>query len=519
MRCTSTWTLTSLLLSLGSTIPAYGIVVAPESGEPVRYLGPVDAADQMGGHRSDAILVRLAPGFRIETIRGSLAVVGDDGHARPGIARTLSAFGASGSSPVFAFAPVDVARFTRHGLDRWSRISVPLGSDAKSLVAALRAAGPGAGFDRVELEGIGGILDRMPNDPSFGSQYGPHNTGQVIQGVTGIADADMDLPAAWAIHTGSVDITIAIIDTGVSASHPDLVPKLVPGRNTINDNANTDDSWLISHGSHCAGIAAAASDNGIGVAGVSWGARIMPVKVLTTIGSGTEGDVAEGIVWAADHGAEVLSMSLGFPGLSTLVEDAVEYAAGAGKVIVAASGNTAGAPIGAPAVYPAVIAVGATDNRDEIASFTTTGPELDVVAPGVNVYSTWDVFFQPNTYTWQSGTSMACPNVAGLAALVWGANPELPAAEVRAILESTADDRGTAGWDPTYGHGRVNALAAVIAATTPPCEPADLNCDGNVGPADLALLLAGWGGSGPGDINGDGEVGPADLALLLAAWG
>jgi subtilisin family serine protease len=508
-----------LLLTASWTVPGHALDRDPQPDQPVRYLGPVDAADEMGGYRSDAILVRLAPGFRLESLRGSLAVIGGDKAARPNLDRILAAFGASESSPVFAFTPVDPARFAGHGLDRWRRIELPAGSDSRSLVAVLRAAGSAAGFDRVELEGIGGILDRMPNDPSFPSLYGMHNTGQVIQGVAGVADADLDLPSAWAIHTGSADITIAIIDTGVSASHPDLVPKLVPGRNTVNDNANADDSWLISHGSHCAGIAAAASDNGIGVTGVSWGARIMPVKVLTTIGSGTEGDVAEGIVWAADNGAEVLSMSLGFPGLSTIVEDAVEYASAAGKVIVAASGNTAGAPIGAPAVYPAVIAVGATDNRDLVAEFTTTGPELDVSAPGVNVFSTWDVFFQPNTYTWQSGTSMACPHVAGLAALVWGANPELSAVEVRAILESTADDRGTPGWDPTYGHGRVNALAAVIAATTPPCGPADLDCDGEIGPADLALLLADWGGSGEGDIDGDGEVGPADLALLLAGWG
>jgi subtilisin family serine protease len=114
---------------------------------------------------------------------------------------------------------------------------------------------------------------------------------------------------------------------------------------------------------------------------------------------------------------------------------------------------------------------------------------------------------------------MACPHVAGLAALVWGANPELSAAEVRAIIESTSDDRGEPGWDQTYGHGRVNALAAVLAATTPPCSAADVDCNGSVGAADLALLLAAWGTAGPGDIDGDGNVGPADVALLLAAWG
>jgi subtilisin family serine protease len=143
---------------------------------------------------------------------------------------------------------------------------------------------------------------------------------------------------------------------------------------------------------------------------------------------------------------------------------------------------------------------------------------MDVTAPGVDVYSTWDVFFQPNTYILQSGTSMACPHVAGLAALVWSANPELTNLEVRAIIESTAEDKGAPGWDPIFGHGRVNALLAVEAALASRCAAADLDCDGAVGPADIALLLGAWGGAGPADLDGDGAVGPADLAAVLGAW-
>jgi subtilisin family serine protease len=145
-----------------------------------------------------------------------------------------------------------------------------------------------------------------------------------------------------------------------------------------------------------------------------------------------------------------------------------------------------------PARWEPVIAVGATDNKDIVASFTTTGPELDVSAPGVNVYSCWDAIFQTNTYSYQSGTSMACPHVAGLACLVWSANRALDNEGVRAIIESTAEDRGAAGWDPIYGHGRVNAFNAVSLAVESQCVAEDLNCDGDVDGADFGLLLVKW---------------------------
>lgn len=516
----------STTLSTAHAAEPPALLRAPTAESVVRYSGPVAAADIVGGHRSDAILVKLAPRASLRSTGGAPDLRAATGARAAELNALLRAAGATKVARAFAVPPANAAIESRIGLARWHRIELPAGSDAPALVAALHEANRGLAapaLERVELEGLGGILGEgsvTPNDANFAVQYGLHNTGQTIQGVVGVADSDLDLPEAWALHTGGADIVVAVIDTGVSTSHPDLNDKLVAGRNTINDNANTDDSWLISHGTHCAGIAAAESNNGIGIAGVSWGARIMPVKVLTTLGSGTEGDVAEGIAWAADNGADVLSMSLGFPGLSTIVEDAIAYAAASGKVLVAASGNTAGAPIGAPAVYAPVIAVGATDNRDLIASFTTTGPELDVVAPGVDVYSTYDTLFQANTYAWQSGTSMACPHVAGLAALVWSANPKLDAAGVRAIIESTAEDRGAAGWDPTFGHGRVNAHAAVVAALASRCRQGDVDCDGSVGGADLALLLGAWGtADADSDLDGSGLVDGVDLGILLNNWG
>jgi subtilisin family serine protease len=485
---------------------SFGVPAKQERSAPVRYTGPIDALDVVGGVRSDRILVKLARGAVLDDARRA----------------SLTAHGALHVAPMFPRNAAHADLADHHGLDRWFAVDLERGSDAMATVAALRALPGSEAFERIDLEGIGGILGVLPNDPSFGLQYGLHNTGQTINGSVGVVDADLDLPEAWALHTGTSDIVIAVIDTGVSNSHPDLAPKLVAGWNTIADSTNADDSFLISHGTHCAGIAAAAANNGIGVAGVSWGARIMPVKVLTFIGSGVEGDVADGVLWAADNGAHIASMSLGFPGSSAIVEDAVNYATDAGMLVVAATGNTAGAPISAPAKYEAVLAVGAVNNKDQIASFTSTGPEMDVVAPGVDVYSTWDVFFQPNTYTYQSGTSMACPHVAGLAALVWSANPTLTNLEVRAILESTAEDRGAPGWDPIYGHGRVHALAAVKAAQAPSCLAADFDCDGVVGPADIAALLGAWGAATPAttpfDLDGDGDIGPSDLAEVIGAW-
>ena len=481
--------------------------------EPAAFVGPVDAPDVMGGYASDRVIVRLAPGVA--------PVVEADGSVRFAAAGRSSARlagrGAIATEPTLPFAPRRVDLAAKHRLDRYHTLHLPPGSPVRAIVAELRALDP-ALVEDASVDGIGGILATLPNDPSFGLQYGMNNTGQVVQGQAGVVDADLDLPEAWDLHTGTDAIVLALIDTGVSQSHPDLAPKLVAGYSALDGSSNADDSFVISHGSHCAGIAAAQSNNAAGVAGVSWGARIMPVKVLNFIGGGTETDCADGVVWAADHGAHVGSMSLGFPEGIPYFEDAINYAHEAGMVLVAATGNTPGAAVFPPARWEPVIAVGATDNTDTVASFTTTGPELDVSAPGVDVYSCWDALFQFNTYTYQSGTSMACPHVAGLACLVWSANLDLTSDEVRAIIEATAEDKGAPGFDPIYGHGRVNAFAAVSLALAPSCAAADLDCDGDIDGADVGILLAQWGGDGTGDLDGSGVVDSADLGLLLAAW-
>ncbi len=346
--------------------------------------------------------------------------------------------------------------------------------------------------------------NRTPNDPMWPLQYSLYNTGQQVNGVPGLPGADIHVLEAWNGTQGSEDIVVAVFDAGISESHPDIVPKLVEGWNFIADNDETDDNNT-SHGTHVAGIIAAMTGNRTGIAGVSWNSKIMPVKVLNKFGFGNESILAEGIIWAADHGARVGSVSIGYlpaPGSQEdqILHNAVLYATGQNMLIVASSGNTPSNPVAAPARYPETVAVGATDNRDELWINTATGPEMSVVAPGVSIWSTFDSEYKSpgeNTYAQLTGTSQACPHVAGVAALVLAVNPDLSPLEVKDILERSADDLGPAGWDPQYGYGRINAQKAVHMAkqtkddtttSDPPCI-ADFNFDGQVNIADFTAYI------------------------------
>ena len=218
------------------------------------------------------------------------------------------------------------------------------------------------------------------------------------------------------------------------------------------------------HGTHVAGIAAAATNNGIGVAGVAWGAQIMPVKVLDEYGSGWLSDVAAGIVYASDQGAKIINVSLGGSTLSQTLCDAVAYASQTtGALVVAAAGNTGGAVL-YPAACDHVLAVAATDRADQRAYFSNLGPQVDLAAPGVDIYSTWyQSGLQASGYFTKSGTSMATPQVAGVAALVWSRWPTWTPDQVAQRLLDTALDLGEPGWDAYTGWGRLDAAAAVGA--------------------------------------------------------
>jgi subtilisin family serine protease len=284
------------------------------------------------------------------------------------------------------------------------------------------------------------------------------------------------LPEAWTLAQGSSHVPIAIIDTGVDLDHPDLQSKIwtnsseIPG-NDIDDDSNgyIDDVWGWdfvsddfvpqddhSHGSHVSGVAAATTNNGIGMAGVAWHAPIMPLKVLDNQGLGSVAAVAEAIVYAADNGARIVNLSLGSLEYSQAIAEAVAYALARGCLLVASAGNDGGV-VEYPAALPGVMAVSATDNQDLPWSRSNRGPEVELAAPGVNIFSA----NRQGGYYLASGTSMAAAHVSGVAALLWALSPSLEAGAVRGVLLDTAQDLWSAGFDPLTGWGRVDAAAAV----------------------------------------------------------
>jgi thermitase len=307
------------------------------------------------------------------------------------------------------------------------------------------------GVAYVELNYSVQAMDIIPNDPGWSSQYG----------LTAIR-----APQGWSMSTGSSAVTIAILDSGVDLGHADLAGRLVAGYDFVNADSTPQDDY--GHGTHVAGIAAASGNNGVGVAGVSWGARIMPLKVLDRFGGGTYANVAAGIVFAADHGAQVINLSLGGAAPSVTLQDAVLYAYNKGVLLVAASGNGGSAQVLYPARYPEVMAVGATNVSNQPSSISNYGPEVDVAAPGENIYSLW-----PGGYFTESGTSMSAPFVSGLAAVLFSFTNN--ASVVRNAIESTALDIGPPGWDLYSGAGLIQ-MDSAIAWLIPPAPT--LSSDG-----------------------------------------
>lgn len=281
-----------------------------------------------------------------------------------------------------------------------------------------------------------------PSDPHFGTQWGM---------------VKIQAPEAWNITQGSSAIKIAILDTGIDQNHEDLAAKIVANKN-FTTSRSVDDKY--GHGTHVAGIAAAITNNGKGVAGVGFTSSLMNGKVLGDTGSGYYSWIANGVIWAADNGAKVINMSLGGGSSSSTLENAVDYAWNKGVVLVAAAGNSNTDTFFYPAAYGNCTAVAATDQNDAKASFSNYGAWVDIAAPGVSIYST-----MPNhknrigilNYGSLSGTSMAAPHVAGVAALVFAAKTGWTNGEVRTRVEASVDP--TTGFSTTIG--RVNAYKAV----------------------------------------------------------
>jgi subtilisin family serine protease len=263
---------------------------------------------------------------------------------------------------------------------------------------------------------------------------------------------------------------LAILDTGIDSRHPDLSANCKGGYDFANDDSYPMDDN--GHGTHCAGIVAAA-DNDEGVVGVAPEAHLYAVKVLNSGGSGYWSDVIAGIQWSVNNSMEVISMSFG-GGYSESMEAACDAAYNAGIVVVASAGNSGNPPgkgdnVGYPAGYSSVIAVAATDSSDNRARWSSTGPAVELAAPGVSIYST----YLGGGYATMSGTSMACPHVAGTAALVIASS----GGDVRQCLQATADDLGVAGRDDLYGYGLVDADGDALPDTTPPAKVMGLTVD------------------------------------------
>ena len=265
-------------------------------------------------------------------------------------------------------------------------------------------------------------------------------------------------PLGWDISTGTTTVSIAVIDSGVDPTHPDLAAKLIPGYNFVAYNTDTHD--VAGHGTAVAGSAGALGDNGLGVAGVAWHNPIMPLVVLDSSGSGSYSAISSAITWAADRGAKVINLSLAGPYASSTLQDAVNYAWGKGVVIIAAAANEATSTPYYPAACDNVVAVSASDTYDKLASFSNYGAWIDVAAPGVTIYSTNN----GGGYGAWNGTSFSSPITAGMAALIWSVNPLLSNSEVVDILKQGTDDLGAPGFDTSFGFGRINLYKGLTLA-------------------------------------------------------
>lgn len=269
----------------------------------------------------------------------------------------------------------------------------------------------------------------------------------------GVDRIDADL--AWSTTKGT-GVKVGIVDTGIDMDHKDLKDNIKGGYNCIAESGDFDDDH--SHGTHCAGIVAAV-DNTIGVVGVAPEAWLYGVKVLDAGGGGYLSDCIEGIQWCVDNGIQVISNSWGGYGTWPDLEAACDAAWAAGCLLVGAAGNESYlTPDLNPAGYSSVMAISATDSSDNLAYFSNYGSEIEVAAPGVSIYST----VLKSKYGYKSGTSMACPHVSGVAALIWAVYPTWTNTQVRQRLWDSAEDLGAAGWDMYFGYGLVDAEAAIL---------------------------------------------------------
>ena len=297
-------------------------------------------------------------------------------------------------------------------------------------------------FEVVEADGVA-TAEAMPNDTYIPSSWHLYK---------------IDAPGAWLTTAGSSAVTIAVLDSGVDGLHPDLKANMVAGYNFVASNTNTSD--VQGHGTKVAGAAAAVGNNLMGVAGIAFRSRIMPLVVMNSSGYAMYSNMAKAMIHAADRGVRVINISISGATSSSTLQNAVNYAWNRGAVVFAAAGNSNTSAATYPAACANVIAVGATDSNDVRASYSNYGSWIDITAPGNGIYTT----LRGGTYGTASGTSLATPVAAGVAALMVAVNPALTATQLSTRIRSSARDLGTAGFDNIYGAGRVDANRAVLSA-------------------------------------------------------
>jgi subtilisin family serine protease len=360
-----------------------------------------------------------APSADALFVPAQLLVKFEDGMPRGTIARVLADTGARsvGSVPHLGVRIVEV----RPGREE--------------SVARLLAAHPAV--QRVERDVVVTAHATTPNDPFWTAQTGSQ---------------EISAPGAWDLTRGSQSTVVALLDSGIDSTHPDLAGSTLPGYDFVNGDADPADDN--GHGTQSAGVLTARGNNSAGIAGMCWSCSILPVKVLGLLGDGSTAALASGIVWAADRGARVISMSLGAPGTTQTLADAVRYAAGRGVVLVASAGNEGTTTPTYPAAYPEVISVAATAPGRMLYPFSNRGDWVRLAAPGCN-----PTVFPAGAYMLFCGTSSSAPLVSGIAALAFSLRPAATKAVVDRALERSAKPLA----EPGVRHGQVDAHAALVA--------------------------------------------------------
>lgn len=395
---------------------------------------------------------------------------------------------ANARSAVRVEGATEVRRLLAGG--RFRVLEVPIGREAE----VLRRLAANPNVESVGYDHVVRIQD-APTDP-----YYLTNQWDMVQ--AGFEDA-------WSISTGASSVVVAVVDTGIDSTHPEFAGRILPGANFSLEGGETDTIDGHGHGTHVAGIVAAAGNNGIGIAGAAWQIKLLPIKVLDSSGKGSESELAAGMQYAIDQGVKVLNLSLGTPYDAPIIKAALDNAAAAGVLVVAAGGNSGARcdyPMAVdaqscsfPAAYPYAVGVAATNQFKTRASYSNYGPFVDVAAPGGDstspVFSTLPSLLNPFTnptprcaappcFGTFAGTSQATPHVAGLAALMIASCPNISAASLESIIESTSSDLGTIGRDELYGSGLINAGSALKAVGSPSLQvsPGSLQFIAGTGP-------------------------------------